>query len=60
MVNEEYRRVNMVDALSTYVLIWNIKIQIHPTHFKKGRGKKESNGGKEPNWGTLHAYMEMS
>jgi hypothetical protein len=27
---------------------------------KKGREKKENNGGDEPNQGTLYAYMEMS
>jgi hypothetical protein len=24
------------------------------------RGKRENNGGDEPNWGTFYAYMEMS
>jgi hypothetical protein len=26
---------------------------------KERRGRRESNGGDEPNWGTLHTYMEM-
>jgi hypothetical protein len=24
------------------------------------RGKRENNGGSDPNWGTLYACMEMS
>jgi hypothetical protein len=26
----------------------------------RGKGKRENNGGDEPNQGTLHKYMEMS
>jgi hypothetical protein len=28
--------------------------------FRRGRRKKENNGGNEPNQSTLYAYMEMS
>jgi hypothetical protein len=24
------------------------------------RGKRENNAGDEPNWGTVHTYMEMA
>jgi hypothetical protein len=27
---------------------------------RRRKGKRENNGGNEPNWGTLYAYMEMS
>jgi hypothetical protein len=27
---------------------------------RRRRGKRENNGGNEPNWGILYAYMEMS
>jgi hypothetical protein len=27
---------------------------------RRGRCKRESNGGDEPNWGTIYVYMEMS
>jgi hypothetical protein len=26
---------------------------------RRGEGKRENNGGDEPNWGTSCAYMEM-
>jgi hypothetical protein len=28
--------------------------------FKKGKGKRENNGGNETKWATLYAYMEIS
>jgi hypothetical protein len=27
---------------------------------RRGWGRRENNGGNEPNWSTLYAYMEMS
>jgi hypothetical protein len=37
---------------------WNT--ETCPSHFKKGEGKREDNGGDEPNWDSLYTYMEMS
>jgi hypothetical protein len=27
---------------------------------RRGRGKRENNGGNEPNWCTLYIYMEIT
>jgi hypothetical protein len=27
---------------------------------RRGRGRRENNGGDEPNWGSMYVYIEMS
>jgi hypothetical protein len=48
-------RLNMVDVFSTRGTLKPVKIIL-----RRGRGKRENNGGGEPNQGALYARMEMT
>jgi hypothetical protein len=50
--------VNKADVFSTHVWKWNI--ETCQSHFTKGKGKREINGGNELSCGTLYTYMELS
>jgi hypothetical protein len=44
----------------TFYVTMNMTLKPIKVILRRGRGKRENNGGDEPNWGTLYIYMEMS